>query len=203
MNRNPDSIGLFFNQLKNLTSLRFLDLNYNALHGPFTDLMTGLSHLPALQYLTMNQNVIYGDLSDQPAVCDTVALRTSHMTKLGLTSNALTGTSIPACVYDVPGLEALELGNNQLSGDIGGPPPTPRSNLKSLYLGQQRPPVDSVASISLTGTLFPFLDRAPNLMYYEADYCSLTGSVPAVPSSLMIFSLYDNQLHGASSLSGQ
>ncbi|MGB8984479.1 MAG: M4 family metallopeptidase, partial [Anaerolineales bacterium] len=117
-----------------------------------------------------------------------VTCMAGRVTQIHLSNNNLVGTLSSIAWIDLPYLETLTLGQNQLSGSI----PAQLSNLGGLtYLG--------LWNNQLTGTLPLQLGSLLNLRYLFLDGNQLSGGIPSELGSLSnlhFLSLSDNQLTG-------
>ena len=209
-----------------LEAVKWLDLDYNWLHGPISSALTKLGRLerlalqsnlldgtipPALgqlrtlQYLNLSDNQLTGPI---PATLGSL----TSLTDLWLEINSLDGP-IPPELGNLSSLVHLFLAENQLEGTI--PPELGRlTEMTVLWLHENRltgsipPELGDLAAVQwlylggnqLSGEIPPELGNLANVTSLGLDDNQLTGPIPAELGSLVNMgdelNLRSNQLSG-------
>ncbi len=186
-------VGPIPRELANLTELRILRLDFNALTGPIPPELGNLSRLAVLGLWV---NALDGPIP--PEIGKLNGLR-----ELNIGNNLLSGP-IPPELASLTSLERLDLGNSSGVGDFNiydgslsvnrltGPIPPELGNLANLwYL--------SLGSNQLTGAIPAELGNLVNLGYLTLRGNRLTGPIPPELGNLVNLqdlNLGDNQLSG-------
>ncbi|KAG7649618.1 Leucine-rich repeat [Arabidopsis thaliana x Arabidopsis arenosa] len=106
-----------FEEIKDLTNLKLLDLSRNILKGP----MQGLTHLKKLKALDLSNNV-FSSIMELQVVCEM-----KNLWELDLRENKFVG-QLPLCLGRLNKLRVLDLSSNQLNGNL----PSTFNRLESL-----------------------------------------------------------------------
>ncbi|KAI3951485.1 hypothetical protein MKX01_018601 [Papaver californicum] len=178
-----------------------LDLSFNHLFGPIPiDLLSP----PKLEYVDLTNNSLVGPI---PEDLSTTLIR------LRLGSNLLNGSIPSATIGKLLQLTYLELGNNNLSGEIpvelgncvklalldlsqnnlSGSLPKELGNLRQLQ-------VMKLQSNRVFGDIPDQISQLQNMLVLNISQNSLTGSIPSAISSLtklLNINLNDNKLNGS------
>ncbi|XP_030538357.2 receptor-like protein kinase 7 isoform X2 [Rhodamnia argentea] len=188
--------------LRNCTSLKYLDLGFNSFSGKVPDLST----LSGLDFLNLNNSGFSGvfpwkslenmtdlgflSLGDNPFdVTSPFPMEVIKLEKLNwlyLTNCSIRG-QIPEGIGNLTLLENLELSDNELSGEI------PRSIARLGQLWQLE-----LYNNSLTGKLPLWFGNLTRLMNFDASHNRLGGDLSEIRflTSLASLQLFENQLTG-------
>jgi len=185
----------------NLTYLRLLSLNANAISGSIS---SEIAKLSVLEEIDITNNYVTGELPSQ-------ITRMSKLTKLSLTANFLNGT-IPRAIGNLSSLVNLEMGINEFNGSIpesirnltslknlvlehnnlSGNIPNAIGDLKSLE-------ILSLSNNKFTGRLPPGIKNLKNLTILSLESNQLAGPLPTevvALTNLQSLNLEDNQFQG-------
>ncbi|BFG29780.1 hypothetical protein CerSpe_160540 [Prunus speciosa] len=170
---NCNFVGSYLAFLGNLTQIMQLDLSSNSFGGQIP--WSLFLNIESLVYLNLNGNNYVGQF---PEVDSNSTLISSlydfskqqlvgpiprHLTSLGLYENQLNGT-IPSWLGSLPSLKYLNLGSNQLSGNIIE---FQSRSLKNLYLSDNK----------LHGLIPRSIFELENLRYLDLSSNNLSGTV--------------------------
>jgi LRR receptor-like serine/threonine-protein kinase FLS2 len=195
-------MGAIPSTLGNMSSLEFLNLQFNSLTGPFPFVIFNISsltkirlsgnqisgtlpmdlcsHCPNLQVLSLSDNKFSGQLPSQMSYC-------RELVVLSLSYNKFDG-SIPKGYGSLEKLQRLYLGGNSLTGNI----PRTISNLSMLL-------EFAIEYNNIKGSIPDDLWHMPNLYVLSAAFNDLTGAIPRNffnSSSLTDILLTNNSFYG-------
>ncbi|ESQ35860.1 hypothetical protein EUTSA_v10006696mg [Eutrema salsugineum] len=193
--------GIIPSDLKNCTSLKYLDLGNNLFSGPFPE----FSSLNQLQYLYLNNSAFSGvfpwnslrnatglvvlSLGDNPFDPASFPEEVVSLTKLSwlyLSNCSITG-KIPPGIGDLTELQNLEISDSALTGEI--PPEIVKlSKLRQLELYNN----------NLTGKFPTGFGSLKNLTYLDTSTNRLEGDLSELRSltNLVSLQLFENEFSG-------
>ncbi|KAK7816649.1 receptor-like protein EIX1 [Quercus suber] len=168
--------------LQNLTSLRHLDLSYNAFNSSIPNWLYSFSHL---EYLNLGINNLQGTISSA------IGNLTSAIS-IDLSSNELEG-KVPRSLGNLCNLRKINLAGNKLSQEI--------SEIFESLLGCASNGLESLdlSNAQLSGQLTAELGQFKNLVSLSLRYNSISGPIPwsiGNLSSLRFLDLVNNQING-------
>ncbi|KAF8055659.1 GSO1 [Scenedesmus sp. PABB004] len=208
--------------LGNLTALRTLDLAFNALGMPVSDVAAILGRMASLENAFLRYTGLTGPLD--PGGCALVA--PPSLTRLSLSGNANITGALPACMLRVRAPRAAEAragqparhGRQLLQPAAAAPPPSSQdATLEELYISQtgltgalpdavpRSSPLRLLYAIGapdrgddagLSGTLPASLLASPSLTYLHVGNNALTGGLPRLPAALQLLNVSANALDG-------
>ncbi|KAF3639716.1 putative serine/threonine-protein phosphatase PP2A catalytic subunit-like isoform 1 [Capsicum annuum] len=162
--------------LKNMTQLRYLDLEYLNISSTIPE--RDLTNLTNLEYLRLSYNSLTGPIPSNVSGLQNLQF-------LLLSSNHLNGT-IPSWIFSLPSLIYLELTNNSFSGKI--------QEFKSKTLA-----VISVNQNQLQGPIPESLLDKPDLQFLTLSQNNFSGQIPSAVcnlKTLIMLDLGSNNLNG-------
>ncbi|KAM3327645.1 hypothetical protein P3S68_033694 [Capsicum galapagoense] len=162
--------------LKNMTQLRYLDLEYLNISSTIPERY--LTNLTNLEYLRLSYNSLTGPIPSNVSGLQNLQF-------LLLSSNHLNGT-IPSRIFSLPSLIYLELTNNSFSGKI--------QEFKSKTLA-----VISVNQNQLLGPIPKSLLDKQDLQFLTLSQNNFSGQIPSAVcnlKTLIMLDLGNNNLNG-------
>jgi len=164
-----------------LSDLEMIDLSNNDIFGGDEQVPNLLSDMPRLEDINLSYNWLTGI-----NVTDQIAFWTS-LQRMNLSNNRF--TTISDKLFDLPNLQVLDVGNNQLEGPLTGNNLASSTLLRTLRLHENDMKGSIPSEIGLLGKL-------ENL---ELDGNVFTGSIPSEIGNLSLLKelmLYGNSLVG-------
>lgn len=194
--------GGFPSGIQNLQQLKVLDLHSNGLWG---DIGVVFSELRNLEHVDLSYNLFYGGLSLVPANISSLATSVHHV---NLSHNKLNGGFFSADSMALfRNLEVLDLGNNQLSGELPSFGSLPYLNVlllsnNQLYgsipeelLSSAIPLVElDLSANGFTGPVHDINSTTLNVLNLSSN--GLSGSLPPSVGKCSIVDLSRNMISG-------
>ncbi|KAL5567838.1 hypothetical protein UlMin_024413 [Ulmus minor] len=179
------------------SSLIYLNLSHNQIHG----MLPNLSSLP-LRYIDLSSNKLFGPLPLFPpetiyllisnnsfsgSISSLCASRLSQLLALDLSNNNLSG-ELPNCWMQFDQLNFLNLANNHFSGKL----PASLGNLSNTDL------VLDLGNNSFSGSILPIWNIFPKIQILNLRKNNFSGEMPSVSScdSLLFLDLGNNKISG-------
>ncbi|KAL3652859.1 hypothetical protein CASFOL_002540 [Castilleja foliolosa] len=192
--------------LHNMTSLSFLDISYNDLHGPIP---SSLGDLRALREMSLNDNNLFGPI---PITFENLR----DLRVLNLARNHLISGEIPIFLGQLSNLETVDISFNSLEGTLSEAHFANLSKLENIGLESNHalkfrvgydwvPTFHKLDTLNMAsveiGSQFPqWLQAQKSLTELRLSNCSsITGMLPKWLVSLMnltILDLSDNHIEG-------
>ncbi|KAM3327643.1 hypothetical protein P3S68_033692 [Capsicum galapagoense] len=171
--------------LKNMTQLRYLDLEYLNISSTIPE--RDLTNLTNLEYLRLSYNSLTGPIpSNFPNWSNSIQHKWSqNLQLLYLSSNYLNGT-IPSWIFSLPSLVRLDLSNNSFSGKIQE---FKSNTLEAVVLDQNQ----------LQGTIPKSLLDQQELYYLTLSQNNFSGQIASTVCNLKRLIMLDlgrNHLNG-------
>ncbi|XP_049851050.1 uncharacterized protein LOC126324747 [Schistocerca gregaria] len=174
--------------IKNSASLIYLDISYNS----FTNFPENFPS--SLHILGLSNNKIFADFGS-------IDCKFTRLISLNLHANQLTG-SIPECINELEDLLILNLGRNNLSGDLSSfifPDTLDMINLShNKFTGHLPDSIFSKKRSYINLSHNNFTGNIPNITFIESvkiidlSYNNLTGEIPDLSHAVKLNELYLN-----------